>query len=69
MNYKVVIEPRALIDIQDAVDYYDSKSEGLGIRFYNTLESHIRILAKTPFFQLRYKEYHAFPVRKFPFII
>ena len=50
MNYKVVIEPRALIDIQDAVDYYDSKSEGLGIRFYNTLESHIRILAKTPFF-------------------
>ena len=69
MNYKVVVEPRAIIDIQDAVDYYDSKSEGLGIRFYKTLEDHIQIIVKAPFFQVRYKDYHALPIRKFPFII
>lgn len=69
MNYKVVIEPRAIIDIQDAVDYYDSKSEGLGIRFYKTLEEHIELIAKAPFFQVRYKDYHALPIQKFPFII
>ncbi len=25
MNYKIVIESRAFLDIQDAVDFYDSK--------------------------------------------
>ncbi|MEC4005706.1 type II toxin-antitoxin system RelE/ParE family toxin [Flavobacterium sp. SUN052] len=69
MIYKVVFDPRAIIDIQETVTYYDSKKEGLGLRFYETLEEHIAIISKTPFFQLRYKDYHALPIKKFPFII
>ena len=69
MNYKIVIEPRAIIDIQDAVDYYDFKKVGLGEYFYNALEEHIEILAKSPLFQIRYKDYHGLPIKKFPFII
>ena len=34
MIYKVVIEPRAILDIQDAIDYYDSKQNGLGTYFF-----------------------------------
>lgn len=30
MIYKIVIEPRAILDIQNAIDYYDSKQIGLG---------------------------------------
>lgn len=69
MIYKVVIEPRAILDIQDAIDYYDSKQNGLGNYFYQVVDEHIETLAKNPFFQIRYKDYHCFPIRKFPFIL
>ena len=41
MIYKVVIEPRAILDIQDAIDYYDSKQNGLGTYFFQVVEEHI----------------------------
>ena len=69
MIFEVVIEPRAILDIQDAVDYYESKQNGLGEHFYQVIDDHIEILTKNPFFQIRYKDYHGFPMKKFPFII
>ncbi len=69
MIYKIVIEPRAILEIQDAVDYYDFKQKGLGEYFYQTLEEHIQVLSKTPFFQIKYKDYSSFPIKKFPFLI
>jgi hypothetical protein len=69
MIYKVVIEPRAILDIQDAIDYYDSKQNGLGKYFLQVVEEHIITLTKSPFFQIRYKDYHGFPILKFPFIL
>ena len=69
MIYKVVIEPRAILDIQDAIDYYDSKQNGLVTYFFQVVEEHIITLTKSPFFQIGYKDYHGFPIRKFPFIL
>ena len=57
MSFKIVIEPRAIFDIQEAVDYYDFKQIGLGEYFIQELEEHIEILRKNPFFQIRYKDY------------
>ena len=69
MSYKIVIEPRAIFDIQEAVDYYDFKQIGLGEYFYQTLEEHIEVLSRNPLFQIRYKDYRGLPIKKFPFII
>jgi len=69
MSYKIVIEPRAIIDIQDAVDYYDFKQVGLGAYFFLTLEEHMEVLSKNPLFQIRYNDYRGLPIQKFPFII
>ncbi len=69
MIYKVVIEPRAIFDIQEAIDYYDSQQTGLGEYFYQVVDEHIETLTKSPFFQIRYKDYHGLPIRKFPFIL
>jgi hypothetical protein len=33
MRFSLVIEARAIQDIQQAIDYYDSQQEGLGRRF------------------------------------
>lgn len=69
MSYKILIEPRAVLDIQDAVDYYDFRQLGLGAYFFKTLEEHIEVLSNNPLFQIRYKDYRGLPIQKFPFII
>ena len=69
MKYEIVIEPRALLDIQNAIDYYDSKKIGLGEYFLESIDEHFKTLEKNPVFQFRYKEYQALPVKKFPFLI
>jgi toxin ParE1/3/4 len=65
MSYKIVIEPRAIADIQDAVDYYEAKREDLGAYFYQIVDEYIESIAKNPFFQIRYKDYHGLPVKFF----
>lgn len=69
MIFEVVIEPRAILDIQEAINYYESKQENLGEHFYQVINEHIEILTQNPFFQVRYKDYHGLPVKNFPFII
>lgn len=69
MSYKIVIEPRAIADIQDAVDYCETKREDLGAYFYQIVDEYIESIAKNPFFQIRYKDYHGLPVKIFPYII
>ena len=65
MSYKFVIEPRAIADIQEAVEYYESKREDLGAYFFQIVEEYIESIAKNPFFQIRYKDYHGLPVKFF----
>ncbi|OXG00160.1 ParE-like toxin of type II ParDE toxin-antitoxin system [Flavobacterium araucananum] len=69
MIFEVVIEPRAILDIQDAINYYESKQSGLGEYFYQVIDGHIETLKRNPFFQIRYKDYHGIPTKNFPFII
>lgn len=69
MIFNVVIEPRALADIQDAINYYDEQQTGLGERFKRAVNTHIGYLYKNPFFQITYSDYRVLPVKKFPFII
>lgn len=69
MSYRIVIEPRAIADIQDAVEFYESKREDLGNYFLQIVDEYIESIAKNPFFQIRYKDYHGLPVKIFPYII
>ena len=68
MKFNVVIEPRALRDIQDAINYYDEQQLG-GEKFKRAFDKHISYLYKNPFFQITYSDYRALPVKNFPFII
>jgi len=69
VNFQIVIEPRALRDIQKGIDFYDSKLSGLGKRFYLSVDTHIKSIANNPYYELRHKDYRAFPVKKFPYLI
>ncbi len=49
MKFNVVIEPRALRDIQDAINYYDEQQVGLGEKFKRAFDKHISYLYKPIF--------------------
>ena len=67
MIYKIVIETRALQDLQNAISFYENRQKGLGNKFYQVIQKHIEILKVNPYFQKNYKDYRAIPIRKFPF--
>jgi len=54
MKWEVVLEPSAFKDIQDAIDYYDSKKTGLGKGFEKAINQHFENLSKTPYYAVLY---------------
>ncbi|TRX61419.1 type II toxin-antitoxin system RelE/ParE family toxin [Fulvivirga sp. M361] len=69
MAYSIIIEPAALQDIQQAIDYYDEQQVGLGERFEAALNKHLVSLEENPFFQIRYDDVHCQPLKKYPYMI
>lgn len=68
MAYEVIILPIAITDVQNAVDYYDEQSLGLGEKFEAELNEFLISLETFPFFQNRYEEVRCLPLKKFPFM-
>lgn len=69
MSFTVLLDPRALKDIQESINYYDEQEPGLGKVFENNLDKHFKILKNNPFFQVRYDNVHCMPISKFPHMI
>jgi toxin ParE1/3/4 len=69
MSYAIVLDPRAIRDVQDAIDYYDDEQVGLGQKFEKALNRHLIALEKNPFFQNRYSNVHCLPLKKFPYMV
>ncbi|MFZ1676517.1 MAG: type II toxin-antitoxin system RelE/ParE family toxin [Saprospiraceae bacterium] len=69
MKYKILINPKAKIDIQTAIQWYNNKSLGLGKIFHLFLKSQIEVLKSNPFFQVRYSNVRCLPLRKYPYMI
>ena len=69
MAFTLVIDPRAILDVQKAIDYYDEQQAGLGEKFENALNKHLLILEKNPFFRIRYDDVRCLPVKKFPYMV
>ncbi len=69
MAYQLIIDPAAIADIQDAIDYYDEQQAGLGKRFERALDKHFQVLRLNPSFQVRYDHVRCVPMKKYPFMI
>lgn len=69
-KFHLDIEPEAVDDIQEAVDYYNRKKSGLGKRFFKTVDKHFDFLKKNyTAFAIRYDDIRCMPVKKFPYMI
>lgn len=69
MSFSIFLDPRAVEDIQESIDYYEEQEIGLGKRFEEHLDKHLSILKENPFFQVRYDEVHCLPLSKFSHMI
>ncbi|HOB83096.1 MAG TPA: hypothetical protein PKX27_14010 [Bacteroidales bacterium] len=67
--YKLVIKPEAFVDIQEGISWYDSRQEGLGTRFLESIEQECKTISLNPHFQIRYDEVRCLPMKAFPYMI
>ena len=71
MGSKIIIEPEARIEIEEAIEWYESKKPGLGAEFLNYLDGYFQTLknGKALFEIKRKPTFRELPLRRFPYII
>lgn len=69
MDYKIIVSPKAQIEIEDISEYYSQISFTVLTKFYVELENAYKFLETNPHFQTRYKKYRAIPIKKFPYLL
>jgi toxin ParE1/3/4 len=69
MNYKIIVSPIALKNIEEAVNYYISKvSKKVALDFLNDYKKAYNALQTNPFYQFHDNNYRYFPFKKFPYV-
>lgn len=69
-TYKILIDIDALEDIQNATDWYNTASKGLGTRFQKQVKTQINTLSKNPLaYGIRYSLVRGMLIKKFPFLV
>ena len=48
MSHPIVLSTDAVLDIDSAVDYYNSRSYGLGFEFADTLDNYFQKISQLP---------------------
>lgn len=70
MKYKVVIRPEAAREIQDAFDWYEERSEGLGPEFLRAADACLAGARRNPAaYRVVHRQVRRALLRKFPYAL
>lgn len=70
MNYNLIIKPEAEYDIQDAFEWYESQSPGLGSEFVRAVDVCLSGIGRQPLaYQVIHQQVRRVLIRKFPYFI
>lgn len=69
MVYKILVSPRAQVEIEEAIDFYLLQSQQAPADFIQSLEATFQSLRANPFHRIQYKNIRALKIRKFPFLL
>lgn len=69
MAYQIKVEPEALDDIQQGIDWYNEQQSGLGRKFLAEVKMGFKSLKINPFFQIRYDNVRCLPLKNYPFMV
>ncbi|MEM7593126.1 MAG: type II toxin-antitoxin system RelE/ParE family toxin [Cyanobacteria bacterium P01_A01_bin.83] len=68
MTYKILIQQEAELDLQDAFNWYESNSRGLGSEFIRAIDASLSQIQRNPFaYQVVYRELRRKLIRRFPY--
>ncbi len=67
MEYKVIVSPRAQIEIENAIDYYILQSDKASAKFISIIKQAYEILESTPYLRIRYKNIRGIKLKRFPY--
>ncbi len=69
-RYRVRVQAFAIQDIQQATDWYNEKSKGLGSRFQKQTKAQINSLKENPLSHaIRYADVRCMLIKDFPFLV
>lgn len=70
MNYKLIIDDKAILEIQKSYDYYELISIELGDRFLKTIWYYLEKIQNNPkHFQIKFNKTREAFIKDFPFVI
>ena len=70
MTYKVIVRPEAAREIQEAFDWYEGCSEGLGLQFLRVADACLSSVQRNPTaYQVVHEQVRRALLRKFPYAI
>lgn len=68
-NYSLLVQPRFENEVDIALEYYNDISPQVRALFQQQLKLCFNALMLNPFYQTRFKEIRAIPVKRFPYIL
>lgn len=70
MDFKAIVSPVAKANIREAVAYYKKKvSVRVAQNFLKDYEFALQKILQNPFYQIYYKNFRGFRLKKYPYII
>jgi plasmid stabilization system protein ParE len=70
MSYEIIVRPEAALEVQEAFDWYQEKSEGLGFEFLRAADACLSAITRNPLASPEmYQETRRALLRKFPYAI
>jgi plasmid stabilization system protein ParE len=67
-KYRLIIRPEAEFDIQDAFEYYESQSPGLGSEFVRAIDACLSGIGRNPqAYPIIYKQARRVLIKRFPY--
>ena len=70
MTYKLILKSRANIDLAEAIEYYQGKRKGLGLKFLKCAQKFFDRIIKNPLqYSLKSNQFREAYIQKFPYVI
>lgn len=70
MAFQIILSSIALKELEDSVDWYNERLDGLGERFIYAVDNRLALLSETPdMFPVKQSGYRETSVEKFPYLI
>jgi plasmid stabilization system protein ParE len=69
MAYKIIVSPRALKEIENAIEYYSLSSVEAPKRFVISLDEAYNFISEAPFRRVVYKSVRALKLKRFPYLL